>query len=144
MKDTTNEIFKKIDKSKLIRHLHQRGDHLYFTLYGINCVLIIRNNYYHLGAQLTNLKAEAFNLKQLSDVMLVLTSGVDDVGLRLFVSESDFLFIFIRKQEGNFNINNWQDEFERLLVVNSILEKLLVDERPDPSKSKAEKNWIPM
>ena len=144
MKDTTNEIFKKIHKSKLIRHLHQRGDHLYFTLYGINCVLIIRNNYYHLGAQLTNLKAEAFNLKQLSDVMLVLTSGVDDVGLKLFVSERDFLFIFIRKQEGGFNINNWQDEFERLLVVNSILEKLLIDERPDPPKSKAEKSWIPM
>ena len=139
-----SEIFKKIETSRLIRHLHQKGDHIYFNLYGINCVLIIRNNYYHLGTQLTKLKAESFSLKKLSDVMLVLATNVDDIGLRLFVSEKDFLFVFVRKQQNSFNIDDWQKEIERLLVANSILEQLLTDKKPGLFKPKVEKNWIPM
>ena len=137
----TNDLYRMLEGHQSIRHLRYQGDQIVFSLYGVPCMLILKNGHYFFGVELYKYPVESLTRRQLSEITLVLAGEKGVPNLAVFISEQEKLCLF-NQYKDDLNAEKICSEFENLLIVRSCMNKLLTGSGSKTLDPVIDKNWV--
>ena len=136
-----NDLYRILEGHQSIRHLQYKGDQILFSLYGVPCMLILKNGRYFFGVELYKHPVESLTRRQLSEITLLLAGEKGVPNLTVFISEQEKLCLF-NQYTDDLSGEKIYSEFENLLIVRSCMNKLLSGSNSKTVDTVIDKNWV--